>query len=70
MPQRRTQVQMATPMQQPVLQMPIVPHHPQESQPSQQPTVAQAVQPLQRQVLPVQTQMEPGAAKETLQQVT
>ena len=69
MPQRRAQQQGVTSMQQPVLQMPIVPHRQQESQPNPQPIVVQAGQPLQRQVLPVQTQMEQGATKEASQQV-
>ena len=69
MPQRRAQQQVVTSMQQPVLQMPIVPHRQPESQPNPQPIVVQAGQSLQRQVLPVQTQMEQGATKEATQQV-
>ena len=74
MPHHPQAQQVVTTMQQPVLamqqhQIPIQPIRQQETQPNQQPTMMQASQPLQRQMLPVESQMEQGTGKEASQQV-
>ena len=74
MPHHPQAQQVVTTMQQPVLamqqhQITIQPVRQQETQPNQQPTMMHASQPLQRQVLPVESQMEQGTGKEASQQV-
>ena len=68
MPHHPQAQQVVTTMQQ--HQIPIQHVHQQETQPNQQPTMMQASQPMQRQVLPVEIQMEQGTGKEASQQVS